>query len=265
MTDNGQYRYWWVPTIVAALITATAWTVIEIIDPGAPAPEPSSTSTTAPEPSAIALDFDGGILNDAKHRRYVTDTTGRHRGYLDGLGAGQITTIARDGGSAIQFPAPCPEGCAAIIDFPDAGQLNPRDRDFAFGAWVRVPPEAKVPNANVLQKGLSLGAADPNQWKLELSGGGGRPTCVLIDKASAERQVATAPIDIADGNWHQIDCVREGNLLTVQVASVARDTDTLPDGLTIDNTQPLRLGGNTPGQADHRFAGALDDVYFEPR
>ena len=154
-------------------------------------------------------------------------------------------------------------GCdAAVIDVANADDLNPIDGDFAYGARVRLRPEEKVRSANILQKGVPLGGSeDANQWKLEMTEGG-RPTCVLIVAGSSGRHPATSTIDIADGEWHTVDCTRMGTILTVHVDSVARGTRTIPADLTIDNAEPLRMGGSTPVSGTHPFAGAIDDVYF---
>ena len=276
MSDDGQPGYWWVP-IVAALIAAAAGIVTAVITNssnggGTPTTTAGPRPTTIPPmppprgDNAVAFDFDGGIMLDAQRNRIVASVASAERpGVVVGPNPDSVATIPHGGGRAVQFPPPCPGAAApacsrAVVDIRRSEDLNPLDDDFTYGAWLAVKPEQRVPSANVVQKGLSAGSPNANQWKIELEGGD-RPSCVVVGKDGEPRR-ATSQLGIADGSWHQVECVRSGTVLTLQVDSMARGAVTVPSGLTIDNGEPLRLGGNTPNQTDHRFAGALDDVYF---
>jgi hypothetical protein len=276
MTDDAQQSYWWVP-ILTALIVAAAGIATALITNGSgdgktpPTTVPAGPTTFAPVPqprlgNAVTFDFDGGITLDALGNRIVASVAAPERpGIILGPSPETVTTIGHGGGRAVQFPPPCrataTSACQrAVIDILNREDLNPFDGDFAYGASLAVKPEQRVPGANVIQKGVSAPSPNANQWKIELENGD-RPSCVVIGRDGEPRRAASQ-VGIADGFWHTVDCLRSGSVLTLQVDNVTRGTVTLPGGLTIDNAEPLRLGGNTPNQTDNRFAGALDDVYF---
>jgi hypothetical protein len=127
-----------------------------------------------------------------------------------------------------------------------------------FGAVVRIAPNETSKGENVLQKGYSTGGS---QFKLQVDGAAGRPSCVLVGTASPRIYLAQSSVSVADGQWHAVDCVRVGGSLTLSVDGVVRGSVSLPTALSVSNDQPLRIGGKGNSPNNDQFVGSLDDVY----
>lgn len=170
---------------------------------------------------------------------------------------GVIRTEPHDGGRAIRFPARCREDSCprAILEGPTT--LNPGTRPLSFGAAVKMAPTDTADGANIVQKGYSVGGV--TQYKLQVDGVAGNPSCVLASKNQIYRIIA--PVRVADGRWHRLDCRRTGPMLAVHVDGLPWAILLVPANLSIVNTVPLRIGGKSVKPDNDQYAGALDDVY----
>ncbi|GIJ47230.1 hypothetical protein Val02_41160 [Virgisporangium aliadipatigenens] len=176
---------------------------------------------------------------------------------------GRLRSESHGSGRAVRFPAVCPTygdpGCPRAILEADAGAaVSPGDGDFRYGASVLVRPDETTEGANVLQKGYSVGHS---QFKLQIDGKAGRPSCVLVGTDSSEIHVVTAPTTVANGQWHAIDCVRSGMDLSVSVDGVIVGQRNVPGELSIVNSDPIRIGGKGTAPNNDQFHGAIDDAY----
>jgi DNA-binding SARP family transcriptional activator len=218
----------------------------------------------------VAYDFEQGISTDAQDNRYVTDSTGHgHVGYLKTNHDGDLTVIDHPGhGKAVHFPAPCASTptttCPlAFIQTQSADDFNPGTRDFSFGADVSMKSAETRRHASIIQKGP---VPNPGgEWKLQIEDMAGAPSCIIAGKESPSviyRAVST--VSVADGSWHNIQCIKTATALTVYVDSANRGRVSLPAGLTIENGYPLSVGGLYIKQVSNndQFFGALDNVYF---
>lgn len=219
---------------------------------------------------AFFYNFDGtDIHSGAQGERYVLDASGTGRNAFIRKPAGQAGDLGLIGherfGKALTFPAPCIAATnvtcpRAIVEVADAA-LNPGTESFTYGANVLVQP-AQSASSNIMQKGF----ANPSisLWKLEINAsGGGRPSCVVVGKGSdPTNHTAASSVGIADGAWHKVTCVKTATTLTIRVDNVTRGTATLPEGLTIANQEPPRIGGKDLTQPNDQFFGALDNVFF---
>jgi hypothetical protein len=68
-------------------------------------------------------------------------------------------------------------------------------------------------------------------------------------------------IDVADGRWHSLECVRTPDRLTMTVDGVDQAWVAVPPKLSIANPEPLRVGGKGPAKGNDQFAGEIDDVF----
>jgi hypothetical protein len=112
---------------------------------------------------------------------------------------------------------------------------------------------------NILQKGYSTGGG---QYKLQVDGVAGRPSCTMVDQTAPAIYVAKSNVSIADGGWHAVECRRVGTSLAVLVDGVVQGGADLPAGLSVVNTTPLSLGGKGLTENNDQFHGALDDVWI---
>jgi hypothetical protein len=95
----------------------------------------------------------------------------------------------------------------SVVSVPHDRSLNPRRRDFKFGATVRF---TKIGDANIMQKGFWR--TDGGQYKLGLSPGKngyrGRLACWFRGaKSRVERVTDTKAVN--DGDWHKVRCKRK--------------------------------------------------------
>jgi hypothetical protein len=179
----------------------------------------------APPPAGVRYRFDDGFADDrgALPLRVVS-------------AGGAIAMVERAGGRAVRFPPPCAHygsaRCARVIlESGPAPFLNPGLRAIRFGATIRMAPEEASKGANVIQKGHSAGRS---QFKLQVDGIAGRPSCVLVGVGSSRIYAATANRTVADGQWHQVGCAREGGLLTVTIDNATVGRVALPTILSVE-------------------------------
>ncbi len=235
------------------------------------APTPSATPSAAPaahrpvpvaaevgvatRPVAVRYGFDAGP------RRPILDTAGRHLLRSAVASGGLVRFVTRAAGWAVAFPARCttdPRRCPrAILQGVRDDGLNPGTRPVHFGASIFMRPSDTSAGANVLQKGYSVGGA--TQFKLQVDGARGRPSCVI---ASASRiYKIEARRTIADSRWHNVACYRVGGALTIVVDGVVAGSRAVPARLSIANAEPLRIGGKGTAPYNDQFSGQLDNVF----
>ncbi|MEV4507728.1 LamG-like jellyroll fold domain-containing protein [Dactylosporangium sp. NPDC049525] len=264
---------------VASVVAAGGWalrrgsdgdSLAESVSPAGSAPAstvasskveavPSTAAASAPHvrPAAtVRYTFDGGIAGQ------VMDGGGRLPLRVRKAG-GELSSVPHAGGLAVRFPKPCEhygaESCArAILQSGPADFLNPGQGAFTYGASVLVGPDETSKGANVIQKGFSVG---DSQFKLQVDGAAGHPSCVIVGTAGPTIYVALASLTVADGRWHRVECSRSDALLTVAVDGQLKGRSAIPSSLSIANADPLCIGGKGTSANNDQFVGAIDDVY----
>ena len=224
---------------------------------------PPATAAAGGAPSAhpavigVRYGFDQG-LGDSVH-----SLEGRLSLRARTAAGGTLTTTAHGGGLAVRFPRPCAkygtQSCQrAILQSGPADFLNPGSAPFRYGASVLLAPSETSKGANVVQKGFSVRDA---QFKLQVDGHEGRPSCVLVGRSSPSIYVALSSLSVANGVWHQIECTRSSSLLTIFVDGKSYGQVGIPSSLSIVNDDPLCIGGKGTSPNNDQFAGAIDDVF----
>ncbi len=178
---------------------------------------------------------------------------------------GQVTGVPHGSGEALAFPARCAEYGAedcprAVLEALDSANLNPGPRTLRWGASVLLAADQTTPGSNLVQKGFSTGSG---QFKLQVDGVAGRPSCVLVGSAGPTIYLAKAAVSVADGAWHTVVCDRSGPLLTVAVDGVEQGHAQVPADLSVDCQDTLRIGGKGTSPNNDQFSGALDDVFVD--
>ena len=111
---------------------------------------------------------------------------------------------------------------------------------------------------NVLQKGYS---ATSSQYKLQIDGTAGRPSCVLVDIRNRTIRLVRSTLSVADGAWHTVQCRRVDSRFGILVDGRMRGIRTIPATLTVANTHPLSIGGKGVYADNDQYHGAVDDVF----
>jgi hypothetical protein len=160
----------------------------------------------------------------------------------------------------VVFPDPC-DGTSCprlVLQTGSTAALNPGSKPLRYGASVRLAAGQTSEGENILQKGYSTTGG---QYKLQVDGLKGKPSCAMSDKASTTIYVAKSAESIADGGWHSLECRRAGTVLSLVVDDVVSKTVSVPAGLAVDTTQPLSIGGKGLAENNDQYHGALDDVW----
>ena len=214
----------------------------------------AATTGTAPV-ERVRYTFDGPApLADVSGHGHDLSPVSRY--------GGSFKLIARDGGKALAFPAPChAEPCPRIaLRAATTTDLNPGRRPLRYGATVRLAADQTTKGENVMQKGYS---ARGSQYKLQVDGLAGRPSCVLVDDRRPEIHAAISGVGVADNRWHTLECHRAGTRLTILVDGVPRGRATLPADLSVSNRLPFSIGGKGSYPDNDQFQGALDNVWVD--
>lgn len=191
----------------------------------------------------------------------VVDVTGNgNRGTVVVSGGAQLKRVKGVTGAAAKFPRKC-RGCGrALIEVSDERSLRPQRLPFSFGAAVKVTDGQARPHKdpNIVQKGYING--EGGQWKLELVTS--MPRCVIAGRRGEVK--AASMIHIDDGRWHNLECRRVGNLVTLRIdGKVAARAEGRIGRVT--TSAPVRIGGKSVGKAsdNDQYHGTLDNVYLK--
>jgi hypothetical protein len=215
----------------------------------------ASSAQAAPATSySVRYTFDGAatLADTSGHGHHLTPVS-RH--------GGTFSTVARADGSALAFPPPCDaEPCPRIaLRAPTTTGLNPGHRPFRYGATVRLSPDETTSGENVLQKGYSNTGS---QYKLQIDGAAGRPSCVLVGDRYPRIHLAVSPFGIADDRWHTLECRRSVDRLVILVDGVQVGGAVIPGSLSIRNGLPFSVGGKGSFADNDQFQGMLDEVWL---
>jgi hypothetical protein len=201
---------------------------------------------------------------------YNFDTTVADGTFDDGSGKGHLLrTVTRNGGTvtmaphgngqALVFPDRCTgDTCPRVVlQATDTADLNPGDKTLAYGANVLLGKSEGASPENILQKGFTTGG----QYKLQIDGTSGKPSCAMSDTKDNKVFLARSRTSIADGQWHGLECRRTGETLSIVVDDQVQTSATIPAALSVTTTQPFSLGGKGVGAGNDQFHGSLDDVW----
>jgi concanavalin A-like lectin/glucanase superfamily protein len=229
--------------------------LVAVATVAAPPPTPASAET----PPALMIakyGFNGrsGSILDESGRGHTLSLIAGHGGW--------VRPVVHGPGTALAFPSRCTVGvCPHVaLQSPSSADLNPGTRDIAYGADVLLPPGQTSKGQNVVQKGYSTTSS---QWKLQIDGIDGRPSCVLVDDRKPTIRIVTSAVSVADGRWHAVQCRRSGRALVVYVDNVARGGVTVPAKLSVTNSRPLSIGAKGAYDDNDQFNGALDNVWVQ--
>jgi hypothetical protein len=222
--------------------------------PGASAELPAASASAVPWMD-VRYAFDEGFteqIGDARLPLHVKVAEG-----------GSLGATRHGAGRAVRFPRPCAEYGAercsrAVLQSGPALFLNPDRAPFRFGASILLAPDETSKGANVVQKGFSVG---DSQFKLQVDGLAGMPSCVVVGNGSPVIYLAQASVSVSDGVWHQVECRRGDAVLTIVVDGSTVGQKAIPPSLSIVNSDPLSIGGKGTTANNDQFTGSIDDVF----
>jgi hypothetical protein len=215
----------------------------------------SPASPTGVVVARYAFDATTGSIADNSGRGHTLSVIASH--------GGAVRTIAHGTGRALAFPDRCTTGAKrrcphVVLQTRPAADLNPGTSPIAYGAAVRLARSQTTKGQNILQKGYS---ATTSQYKLQVDGAAGRPSCVLVDDRKPAIRLVRSSVSVADGAWHAVECRRAGAVFSIVVDGVVRGVLAIPAGLSVRNGGPLSVGGKGASANNDQFQGALDNVW----
>ncbi|WP_378027687.1 LamG-like jellyroll fold domain-containing protein [Actinoplanes sp. GCM10030250] len=225
------------------------------------APAPVRASGPTPDPKAAAAPPVIARYGFNGRAGTIIDESGNgHTLRILSFHGGQVRQVAHGPGTALAFPGKCTATVCphVVLQSSASADLNPGTRDIAYGADVLLAPAQTSQGQNVLQKGYSRTSS---QYKLQIDGTAGRPSCVLVDVRRPTIRIARSAVTTADGRWHRVHCQRRGTNLEIYVDDVLRGRTAVPAGLTVSNSQPLSIGAKGAYRDNDQFNGVLDNVW----
>jgi hypothetical protein len=217
----------------------------------------SRTESTAPvSPYVASYNFDttiaDGTFDDGSGKGHLLRAMVRN--------GGRTTLTPHGNGQALTFPpkctgAACPRVVLQANDVPD---LNPAAGPLRYGAGVLMSKAEGSAPENILQKGYAAGG----QYKLQVDGVSGKPSCGMSDKTAGTVHVVRSRTSIADGQWHGLECRRAGATLSILVDGQVQATASIPVTLSVVTPQPFNIGGKGVGADNDQFHGSVDDVWI---
>ncbi len=224
------------------------------------APAGRSEATTPPAPASpyvASYNFDttiaDGTFDDGSGKGHLLRSVVRN--------GGAITLTPHGNGQAAVFPprctgAACPRIVLQATDVPD---LNPGTTPLRYGAAVLMGRAEGSAPENILQKGYATGG----QYKLQVDGISGKPSCGISGTTTATVYLARSRTSIADGQWHGLECRRDGATLSIVVDDQVQATAPIPADLSVVTAQPFSIGGKGVGEDNDQFHGSVDDVWIQ--
>lgn len=239
----------------------------------APGDDPGSVPDK-PTPSSLMLDFESGPPLGQVVEAVANSGTGSVDVIVARSGTATVESVeGPDGGQAVRFPAytgGAVAPAAVIVATATGDALSPLDRDFEFGATVKLDTEssgsAVDDGDNLVQRG---NFGDPGQYKIQLDKG--VPSCRIVGDAGEVFVKAEEAVE--PGAWYVVSCKREGSEVSLTMAPYD-DQDgqeswraTGSTGQVSLDAQPLSVGGKVspegvPVASADQFNGAMDDVYL---
>ncbi|BFU47245.1 LamG-like jellyroll fold domain-containing protein [Krasilnikovia sp. MM14-A1004] len=216
----------------------------------APAPPPAPGQETGELVAQYGFEDDPAV--DDSGNGHTLRTVARHRG--------AVRPTPHDAGQAMAFPAKCRGGrCPQVVlQTRSAATLNPGALPLAFGATVLLSRTQTSKGQNIVQKGYSRTSS---QYKLQIDGAAGRPSCVLVGVLRPRIRMVRSRISVADGRWHTLECQRRGRWMRIIVDGVVQGRRHVPATLAIANWCPLSIGGKGAYNDNDQFHGSVDDVW----
>jgi hypothetical protein len=153
-------------------------------------------------------------------------------------------------------------GSTSRVDVPDDDSLDPAANDITLTASVRVSGESMDDDSyDVVRKGLSTTSG--GDYKMEIKGTSdptvGRLHCLF--KGSGGRVNRVAPVDVVDGRWHTLECVKTSDSVVARVDG--RSYTKAGSAGSISSSTNVLVGAKKVKPFDDVFDGSMDSVSID--
>ena len=171
---------------------------------------------------------------------------------------GSPTDVLQTGGTYVF------NGSTSRVAVPDTNDsLDPLEKDITLRASVRVPDGPMDDDSyDVVRKGLSSTTA--GDYKMEIfrtiDPEVGQLHCLF--KGPSGKVSRKVPLDIVDGRWHTLECIKTSNSVVARVDGGKSYTFTGSTG-SISNAKEVLVGAKTTNPFDDMFEGEMDFVSVE--
>jgi hypothetical protein len=152
-------------------------------------------------------------------------------------------------------------GTTSNVDVPDSNSLDPLDKDITLKASVLVNGASLDDDSyDIVRKGLS--STSGGDYKMEIKRKSlsdptvGRLHCLF--KGTGGRVNKVAKLDIVDGNWHTLECIKTSNSVVAKVDG--RSYTSTGSAGSITNSSNVLVGAKTKNPSDDVFDGSMDFV-----
>jgi hypothetical protein len=153
-------------------------------------------------------------------------------------------------------------GSTSHVVVPDDDSLDPAANDITLTASVRVNGESMDDDSyDIVRKGLSTTAG--GDYKMEIKGTSdptvGRLHCLF--KGSGGRVNRVARVDIVDGRWHTLECVKTSDSVVARVDG--RSYTKAGSAGSISSSTNVMVGAKTANPFDDVFDGSMNFVRID--
>jgi hypothetical protein len=232
-------------------------------DEGEPETRTAPTSDQGPDPADtdLWLSFDSDTVGAEGESEYPDESGGGATGRVVTANGGGVEEVeAADGrGLAVAFPAACTDatGCPrAMVEVAADPSLDPGEAPFSYGASVWLSPDQTAAGSNIVQQGRF--GSSGGQWKLQVDGEEGFPSCVV--RSGPDVVTVRSTVSVADREWHRVVCRRSPDAVSIEVDGTVEEEAGETGSVTSE--LPIRIGSPGVADSDDQFHGSLDDVFL---
>lgn len=145
------------------------------------------------------------------------------------------------------------DGVNQYVQTPDDDTRLQLTGDYTLSVWIK-PAAMQKPWAGILCKANIAG--DRNHWVMQFNS---MATELIVGHDTARWSTGILLGELADGLWHHVAVVRQGNTMRSYLDGSERATGTM-DTLPRNGGGHLNIGADRTGSSTYVYKGLLDDV-----
>jgi Concanavalin A-like lectin/glucanases superfamily len=170
---------------------------------------------------------------------------------------GTPTDVAQTDNSTYVF-----NGSTSRVAVPDHDSLDPQANDITVTASVKVNGEAMDDDSyDIVRKGLSTTSGGDYKMEIQRTSDPtvGKLHCLF--KGSGGRVNKVTRVDIVDGSWHTLECIKTSTSVVARVDG--RSYTKAGSAGSISNPKEVLVGAKTANPLDDVFDGSMDFVSID--
>jgi concanavalin A-like lectin/glucanase superfamily protein len=187
----------------------------------------------------------------------MNETSGQMRDSSGNGNDGTPTDVLQTGSTYIF------NGSTSYVAVPDSDSLDPAEKDITLRARVKVTDAPMDDDSyDIVRKGLS--GRPGGQYKMEIKRAAdptvGKLNCLFQGSGGTVNKVSRQ--DIADGNWHTLECIKTSTSVVAKVDGGRGSTKAGSAG-SISNPTNVLVGAKTAVPLDDTFDGKMAFVSID--